>query len=64
MTSKRNMSAGSAPHSYTLTRSRVSTTGFVISHYERTGEIKIGDTSLAAPGDAERARQERMKPEG
>jgi dihydrofolate reductase len=51
----------SAPHSYTLTRSRVSTTGLVIAHYERTGDIKIGDTALDSPSDAERARQERMK---
>ena len=55
---------GSAPHSYTLTRSRVSSTGLMIAHYERAGEIKIGDTALDSPSDAERARQERMKREG
>ena len=55
---------GSAPHSYTLTRSRVSTTGLVIAHYERTGDIKIGDTALDSPNAAERAGQERMKREG
>ena len=43
---------------------RVSTTGLVIAHYERTGDIKIGDTALDSPSDAERARQERMKREG
>ena len=32
--------------------------------YERTGNIKIGDTALDAPSDAECARQERMKREG
>jgi hypothetical protein len=35
----------------------------VIAHYERTGEIRIGETALDAPSDAERARQERMKRE-
>jgi hypothetical protein len=51
------------PHSYTLTRSRISTTGLVIAHFERAGDIKIGDTALDSPSDAERARQERMKRE-
>jgi hypothetical protein len=36
----------------------------LIGHYERPGEIKIGDTALDSPSDAERARQERMKREG
>src|SRR5437667_7148838 len=61
---KKLFADGSAPHSYTLTRSRVSATGLVIAHYERTGDIKIGDTTLDSPSDAERARQERMKREG
>lgn len=55
---------GSAPRSYTLAASRVSTTGLVIAHYERAGEIRIGDTALDAPTSAELARQERMKREG
>jgi len=61
---KKLFADGSAPHSYTLTRSQVSTTGIVIAHYERTGDIEIGDTALDSPSDAERARQERMKREG
>ena len=61
---KKLFADGSALHSYTLTRSQVSTTGLVIAHYERTGDIKIGDTALDSPSDAERARQERMKREG
>src|SRR5215217_2984514 len=61
---KKLFADGSAPHSYTLTRSRVSSTGLMIAHYERGGDIKIGDTALDAPSDAERARQERMKREG
>ena len=61
---KKLFADGSAPHSDTLTRSRVSTTGLVIANYERTGDITIGDLALESPSDAERARQERMKREG
>ena len=53
-----------APHGDTLTSSRVSSMGLVIAHYERAGGIKIGDTALDAPSDAERVRRERMKREG
>ena len=61
---KKLFADGSVPHSYKLARSRVSSTGLVIAHYERAGRIEIGDTELEAPSDAERARQERMKREG
>jgi dihydrofolate reductase len=61
---KKLFADGSAPHSYTLTKSRVSSTGILIGHYERAGDITIGDTALASPGDAELARRERMKREG
>jgi hypothetical protein len=49
---------------YRLTTSRVSSPGFMIAHYERASEIKIGDTAFDSPSDAERARRERMKREG
>lgn len=52
-----------APNSFKLTSSRVSSTGLVIGHYERAGEIRIGDTALDTPSDRELARQERMKRE-
>jgi dihydrofolate reductase len=55
---------GSAPQSYTLARSRVSSTGLVIAHYERAGAIKVGDTALDSPSAAERARRKRMEREG
>ena len=61
---KKLFADGSVPHSYTLKRSRVSSTGLMIAHYERSGDIKVGDTALDKPSDAERARQERMKREG
>ena len=38
---KKLFADGSAPHSYTLTRSRVSSMGVMIAHCERGGEIKI-----------------------
>src|SRR3954463_4083872 len=61
---KKLFADGSVPHSYQLTRSRVSSTGLLIGHYERAGEIRTGDTALDSPSDAERARRERMKREG
>jgi dihydrofolate reductase len=61
---KRLFADGSAPHSFRLTRSRVSRNGLIIGHYERAGEIKIGDTALHSPSEREIARQQRMKREG
>jgi dihydrofolate reductase len=61
---KKLFADGSAPRSYTLTRSRVSSKGVMIAHYERGGEIEIVDAALAQPSKAEVARQERMKREG
>src|SRR5262245_31132641 len=61
---KKLFAGGSAPHAYKLTRSRVSSTGIMIGHYERDGEIKIGGTALDSPSEREIARQERMKREG
>ena len=46
------------------TRSRVSPHGLIVGHYEREGEIKIGDSVLDSPSDREVARRERMKREG
>jgi dihydrofolate reductase len=61
---KKLFADGSAPHSFKLTRSRVSSTGLLIGHYDRAGDITPGSTALDSPSDAERARQERMKREG
>lgn len=61
---KKLFADGSAPHSFKLTSSRVSSTGTLIGHYERDGEIKIADTALDSPSKREIARQERMKREG
>src|SRR6187549_2361060 len=61
---KKLFADGSAPHSYKLTKSRVSPNGLIVGHYEREGEIKIGDTAPDFPSEREIARQERMKREG
>src|SRR5438874_4431929 len=61
---KKLFADGSAPHSFKLTWSRVSPKGLIVGHYEREGEIKIGDTTLDSPSEREIARQERMKREG
>ena len=55
---------GSAPHSFQLTSSRVSPNGLIVGHYEREGQIKIGDTTLDSPSEREIVRQKRMKREG
>jgi dihydrofolate reductase len=61
---KKLFADGSAPHSFKLISSRVSPSGLTIGHYERDGEIKIGDTALDSASKREIARQERMKREG
>jgi dihydrofolate reductase len=60
---KKLFADGSAPHSFKLTRSRVSPSGLIVGHYEREGEIKIVDAMLDSPSEREVARQERMKRE-
>ena len=61
---KKLFADGSTPHAYKLTRSRVSSNGILIGHYERDGQIKMGGLALDSPSKAEVARQERMKREG
>ena len=61
---KKLFADGSAPHSFKLTSARVSSTGVLIGHYKRDGEIKIVDGALGSPSKREIARQERMKREG
>src|SRR4051794_5971114 len=61
---KKLFADGSAPHSFKLTRSRVSPNGLIVAHYERAGAIKTDDTALGSPSKREIARRERMKREG
>lgn len=60
---KRLFADGSAPHSFTLVGSRVCASGIIVGRYERAGDVRIADTAMDTPSDAERARQERMKRE-
>jgi dihydrofolate reductase len=61
---KKLFADGSAPHAYKLISSRTSSNGLMVAHYERDGEVQIGDAGLDKPSNRERARQERMKREG
>jgi dihydrofolate reductase len=61
---KKLFADGAAPHGYKLTRSRISTNGLLIGHYERAGDVRIGDTAVDLPSELELARRERMKREG
>jgi dihydrofolate reductase len=61
---KKLFANGAAPHGYKLTRSRISTNGLLIGHYERAGDVRIGDTAVDSPSELELARRERMKREG
>jgi dihydrofolate reductase len=61
---KKLFADGSASHAFKLTGSRISSTGVVISHYERAGAVKIDDAALGSPSEREIARQRRMKREG
>src|SRR5437773_4340200 len=62
---KKLFADGSAPHSFKLASSRVSSTGVLIGHYERDGEVKIVDGAIGIDrSKREIARQERMKREG
>ena len=55
---------GSAPHSFRLTGSRVTSNGVMVGHYERDGDVKLADTAFDSPSEREVARQKRMKREG
>ena len=61
---KKLFADGSAPHSFKLTRSRVSPKGLIVGHYEREGEVQIGSGAASTPSEREVARQARMKREG
>ena len=60
---KKLLADGSAPHAFTLTRSRVSPNGPMVGHDERAGALKMGDTTRDAPSEREMARRKRMERE-
>jgi dihydrofolate reductase len=61
---KRLFDAGTIPAALKLTDTKVSSTGVIMSTYERAGAVKTGSFALEKPTDAEIARRERMKKEG
>jgi dihydrofolate reductase len=61
---KRFFNEGAMPGALTLTDTRVSSTGVVMSVYERAGEVKVGSFMLPDPSQAELERREQMKREG
>lgn len=62
---KKLFADGSAPHSFKLKSSRISSSGVVVCHYERDGEVKIGSApELDSPSEREIERRERMKQKG
>ena len=60
---KKLFADGSAPHAFTLKRSRVSPNGLIVGHYDRDGQVRIDKTPIDQ-SEREVARQERMKREG
>jgi dihydrofolate reductase len=62
---KKLFADGSAPHSFELTRSRVSPSGVFVGYYERPGKVKTDDALLRGPpSERELARRKRMAREG
>ncbi|MBC2806397.1 dihydrofolate reductase, partial [Rhizobium ruizarguesonis] len=61
---KRLFGKGTKPAALKLTASSVSTTGVIMSVYERAGKVETGSFAMAEPSQAELARRERMKREG
>ena len=57
---KKLFADGSAPHSFKLARSRVAPNGLIVGHYEREGDVKIGNAAPDAPSEREIARRKRM----
>ena len=61
---KRLFGHGAKPEALKLTTNSVSTTGVIMSVYERAGEVKPGSFAMSEPSPAELARRERMRREG
>ena len=61
---KRLFGEGTKPGALKLTSTAVSTTGVIMSRYERAGAIVTGSFAEEHPSEAEIARRERMKREG
>jgi dihydrofolate reductase len=60
---KKLFEEGAAPHSFKLARSRISPNGLIVTHYEREGEVRLGNAAPGDPSEREIARRKRMKRE-
>ncbi len=58
---KRLFADGTQPAGLRLTESQTSTTGVVITRYERAGEVPVGSFMLAEPTEAEVRRRQSLK---
>ncbi len=58
---KRLFDTGSAPASFTLKDSKVSTTGVIIATYERAGPVATGSFALEKPTEAELERRRNLR---
>src|SRR5438105_14845975 len=54
---KKLFADGSAPHSFKLTKSRVTPNGLIIGHYEREGEVKTANVLVDPPSEREIERR-------
>ena len=61
---KRLFGAGTRPSALKLASTTVSSTGVIMSRYDRAGAISAGSFQMAQPSEAEVARQARMRCEG
>jgi dihydrofolate reductase len=61
---KKLFDKGAKPAAFRLVDNRVTTTGVVIAHYQREGDVATGDFAMVPPTPAEIARRERMRREG
>lgn len=61
---KKLFADGSTPHAFKLTHSRELSSGTLVGHYQRAGEVAIGDSEADSPNERELARRERMLREG
>jgi dihydrofolate reductase len=60
---KRLFGEGAQPFAFKLIDSEISSTGVIMSSYERDGEIKTGSFALDTPSEAEIARRHRLTDE-
>ncbi len=62
-TGKRLFGEGAVPAALRVVDSKTSTTGVLLTTYERAGEIDYGSFALAEPTDAEAARRRQLASE-